>query len=138
MRKSVKFFERDQQKLDTQLDKADLRDRIRHLISDLGSTKDLLEGKFNEKVRAEEEKSMQKNPSIMSTNTIPTSMKKQKTSVMGKGGKFVRFEGAKFDIILNILIGIRRSLSTIVRLPGQQLTDWQFKKKIVTESDWVD
>ena len=56
MRKSVKFFERDQQKLDTQLDKADLRDRIRHLISDLGSTKDLLAGKFNEKVRAEEEK----------------------------------------------------------------------------------
>lgn len=37
---------------------------------------------------------------------------------MGKDGKFVRIEGEKFDIILNILIGIRRSLSTIVRLPG--------------------
>ena len=56
----------------------------------------------------------------------------------GKGGKFVRIEGAKFDIILNILIGIRRSLSTLVRLPGQELTDWQFKKKMSSESDWID
>ena len=44
----------------------------------------------------------------------------------GTGGNFVRIEGAKFDIILNILIGIRRSLSTLVRLPGLELTDWQF------------
>ena len=39
-------------------------------------------------------------------------------STAGKGGTFVRIEGKKFDIILNILIGIRRSLSTLVRLPG--------------------
>jgi len=57
---------------------------------------------------------------------------------MGKGGKFVRIEGAKFDIILNILIGIRRSLSTVVRLPGQQLTDQQYRKKMSVKSDWVD
>ena len=50
----------------------------------------------------------------------------------------MRIEGEKFDIILNILIGIRRSLSTIVRLPGQELSDWQYKKKMSTESDWVD
>ena len=36
----------------------------------------------------------------------------------GSGGKFIRIEGKKFDIILNILIGIKRSLSTIVRMPG--------------------
>ena len=57
---------------------------------------------------------------------------------MGKGGKFVRIEGAKFDIILNILIGIRRSLSTVVRLPGQSLTDREYRKKLSVESDWVD
>lgn len=39
-------------------------------------------------------------------------------SQMGKGGNFVRIEGEKFDIILNILIGIRRALSTVIRLPG--------------------
>ena len=53
-------------------------------------------------------------------------------------GKYVRFEGAKFDIILNILIGIRRSLSTLVHLPGQDLTDWQFLKRTSSSSDWVD
>ena len=37
---------------------------------------------------------------------------------MSKGGNYVRIEGEKFDIILNILIGIRRSLSAVVRLPG--------------------
>ena len=50
----------------------------------------------------------------------------------------MRFEGAKFDIILNILIGIRRSLSILVHLPGQELTDWQFEKRTSSESDWVD
>ena len=61
-----------------------------------------------------------------------------KNSNAGSGGSFVRFEGKKFDIILNILIGIRRSLSTIVRLPGEELSDWQFEKKMSSESDWID
>ena len=62
--------------------------------------------------------------------------KKQKEP--GSKGNFVRIEGAKFDIILNILIGIRRSLSTLVRLPGVELSEWQFKKSMMSESDWVD
>ena len=62
----------------------------------------------------------------------------KKKGAEGKGGKFVRIEGAKFDIILNILIGIRRSLSTLVRLPGVELTPWQYKKSMMTESDWID
>ena len=57
---------------------------------------------------------------------------------MGKGGKFVRIEGEKFDIILNILVGIRRALSSVVRLPGQELTEYQYRKKMSTESDWID
>ena len=62
----------------------------------------------------------------------------QKKKAEGKGGKFVRIEGAKFDIILNILIGIRRSLSTLVRLPGVDLNEWQFKKSMSSESDWLE
>ena len=69
---------------------------------------------------------------------MKSTMVKKERGQEGKGGKFVRIEGAKFDIILNILIGIRRSLSTLVRLPGQELTDWQFKKKMSSESDWID
>ena len=36
----------------------------------------------------------------------------------GSGGKFIRVEGDNFDIILNILIGIRRSLNNLTELPG--------------------
>lgn len=61
-----------------------------------------------------------------------------KRGAEGKGGKFVRIEGAKFDIILNILIGIRRSLQTLVHLPGVELSDWQFRKSMMSESDWID
>ena len=75
--------------------------------------------------------------SNISQNKTMIAQKKPKGQE-AKGGKFVRIEGAKFDIILNILIGIRRSLSTLVRLPGQELTDWQFKKKMSSESDWID
>ena len=83
---------------------------------------------------AEEEDDHQKRKMSRNTSQRQQPGKQQ----MGKGGKFVRIEGEKFDIILNILIGIRRSLSTIVRLPGQELSDWQYKKKMSTESDWVD
>ena len=31
----------------------------------------------------------------------------------GTGGKFLRVEGENFDIIINILIGMRRSLSNL-------------------------
>ena len=34
------------------------------------------------------------------------------------GGKFIRVEGDNFDVILNILIGIRRSLNNLTELPG--------------------
>ena len=38
--------------------------------------------------------------------------------VPNKGGKFVRVEGENFDVILNILIGIKRSLNNLTELPG--------------------
>ena len=36
----------------------------------------------------------------------------------GSGGKSIRIEGDNFDVILNILIGIRRSLNNLTELPG--------------------
>ena len=41
------------------------------------------------------------------------------SDIANSGGKFVRVEGDNFDIIINILIGIRRSVSSLyISLPG--------------------
>lgn len=64
-------------------------------------------------------------------------MSKSKKEVPGKHGKFVRVEGENFDIILNILIGIRRSLGNLVKIPGQKLDEWQYVRKCSSESDWI-
>ena len=37
---------------------------------------------------------------------------------LSKKGRFVKLESEQFDIILNILIGIRRSLGNLVSIPG--------------------
>merc|ERR1712151_1327898 len=55
----------------------------------------------------------------------------------GNAGKFVRMEGANFDIIINILIGIRRSISNLYYVPGDGLEKHQFKKKLCHEQDWL-
>lgn len=81
---------------------------------------------------------MSQGASAYNKDSNKSQLLKSKSAAEGKGGNFVRIEGAKFDIILNILIGIRRSLSTLVRLPGLELTDWQFEKKMSSESDWID
>jgi hypothetical protein len=46
-------------------------------------------------------------------------------------------ESHNFDIILNILIGIRRSLSNISEIAIKKLDDYQFRKKLSSEIDWV-
>jgi hypothetical protein len=45
---------------------------------------------------------------------------------VGAGGKFVRLQSDNFDIIINILIGIRRSLSNLVEIPGKALDKHEF------------
>ena len=49
---------------------------------------------------------------------IPPNASLQAADQPNKGGKFVRVEGENFDVILNILIGIRRSLNNLTELPG--------------------
>jgi len=56
---------------------------------------------------------------------------------LGGGGRFVRPESQNFDIIINILIGIRRSLSNLVEIPGKKLDEWQFNKRLSSENEWV-
>ena len=53
-------------------------------------------------------------------------------------GKFVRVEGDNFDIIINILIGIRRSVSSLYNLlPGQQIDPKQYTKRFCSENEWL-
>lgn len=53
------------------------------------------------------------------------------------GGKAITLESHNFDIILNILIGIRRSLSDISDISVKKLDDYQYKKKLSSEIDWI-
>lgn len=45
-------------------------------------------------------------------------------------GSFVRFDSENFDIIINILIGIRRRLSCLVEIPGKILDKYEYKKRL--------
>ena len=46
-------------------------------------------------------------------------------------------QSQSFDVVLNILVGIKRSLSNLVEVPNTPLDDWQFEKILITESDWL-
>ena len=87
------------------------------------------------KVDDEEEIKMEVTKKRNSANN--SSLRKTSATEVSKKGKYVRVESDKFDIILNILIGIRRSLGNLVSIPGQKLSDWQYEKKLSMESDWV-
>lgn len=57
---------------------------------------------------------------------------------MGTSGNFVTMNSESFDIILNILIGIRRCLGNLSDgLPNTRLDNWQFQKVLCMESDWM-
>jgi len=120
--------------MDAPLVKAEFVDNINAILQYCEESKGLLDGKFQEQNTNREERKQSLSISSRNIDQGRASNSKQ----VSKTGNFVRIEGAKFDIILNILIGIRRSLSTLVHLPGQELTDWQFKKKTSSESDWID
>lgn len=47
-------------------------------------------------------------------------------------------QSESFDIILNILIGVRRCLGNLIdAMPGTILDDWQYQKVLCMESDWM-
>ena len=61
---------------------------------------------------------------------------KQLESV-GAGGKYIKIQSDNFDIIINILIGIRRSLSHLVEIQGIELGKHEFSKRLGHENDWI-
>ena len=105
--------------------------QITAILSEIRKNRGKLEQRYTEleqKSRAESTIMPQRDED---ETTRQTSSKKE-----GKG-KFLRVGGENFDIILNILIGIRRCLGNLVHMPGQTLTTWQYKKRLSCESDWI-
>ena len=49
----------------------------------------------------------------------------------------MQLHNLNFDLIINILIGIRRTVATLAEAPGTELEERHFRKKISTENDWV-
>ena len=47
-----------------------------------------------------------------------------------EGGRFISMQSDNFDIIINILVGIRRSLSNLVDIPGRKLDDYEYQKRL--------
>lgn len=55
----------------------------------------------------------------------------QPKEIGAAGGKFVRIQSQNFDIIMNILIGIRRSISSLTDIPGKAIDDHEYAKQLV-------
>lgn len=53
------------------------------------------------------------------------------------GGHFIRIGHEKFDLILNIMIGIKKSISNLVEIPFLELSDKQFKARYKLENQWI-
>jgi len=53
------------------------------------------------------------------------------------GGTFVKQYSENFDLIINILINIRRSLGSLVEAPGISLEQRLYEQKITTITDYV-
>lgn len=73
---------------------------------------------------------------------LPTPIKavrEQGEETRGKvgGGRFLQLHNLNFDLIVNILIGIRRTVANLVETPGTLIDDRQFRKKISSENDWI-
>ncbi len=64
-------------------------------------------------------------------------VKRATTSEVGAGGNFVKIQSQNFDIIINILIAIRRCLSNLVDIPGKALGDHEVQKRLGQENDWI-
>jgi len=49
--------------------------------------------------------------------------KKKKDAVLGASGGYIKPGSTNFDLIINILVGIRRSLTNLVDLPTLKFED---------------
>ena len=69
--------------------------------------------------------------SLLSDDT-PTHIKESIEKRIGGGGSFVRPHSPNFPISINILVGIYRSLASLVQLPLMKLDTYQFERHTVT------
>lgn len=58
-------------------------------------------------------------------------------SELGGGGQYVKMDSDSYDVILNVLVGVKRSLSDLTDVLPKKLDDYQYVKKLTMESDWI-
>lgn len=63
--------------------------------------------------------------------------KQQSRDAIGGGGGFVSLQSQSYDVILNVLVGIRRSLGDLSNSLPTKLDDHQYVKKLTLETDWM-
>lgn len=56
---------------------------------------------------------------------------------LGGGGHFVEMQSAEYDLVLNVLLGIRRGLADLSNRMPEKFVRSQFEKKITLQTDWV-
>ena len=63
--------------------------------------------------------------------------KKQESELLQSGGGFIRPDSQNFQITVNILVGIHRSLTSLIQLPQMKLDPYQFKRRVLVENEWI-
>jgi len=66
------------------------------------------------------------------SNSLPKRSLSRKNSE-----RYVKLDTENLDLIANILIGVKRSLTNFTIIPGKQLDDLDFSKKLSSQIDWV-
>ena len=65
-------------------------------------------------------------------------IKKQSSQEEMQGGQKLLFGSRNFNLILNVLTGLKRTLfdTDAAYNPGATLKDWQFDRRFLTENAW--
>lgn len=56
---------------------------------------------------------------------------------IGGGGGFVSMQKESYDVILNVLLGIRRALGDLSNVIPLKLDKHQYEKRLCMETDWM-
>jgi len=56
---------------------------------------------------------------------------------IGGGGGFVNMQKESYDMVLNVLLGIRRALADLSNVIPQKLDQHQYEKRLCMETDWM-
>jgi len=62
---------------------------------------------------------------------------KNQASEIGGSGSFIRPENVNFQLIVSLLVGIKRSVSSLVYMPFKELDAYQFQRTETFNYEWL-